>query len=245
MRCLLLAFAALAMAAQPAVAQSIETAQLPTDPHERVYDTLIAQADDGPMIESVLDWMVAELERDPNIAVIEAAHPGFLKRMRAAARPIIAGYSSRVKRAYRPRMIAILQSGLTAAEAAEIAEFYASPVGRLVVAGVSQNYQADAVLGTIETDEAVTAADVERDMDSASQATLQGLTPEETAQLYAEIAARPAMAKLVPVVPRIAALRAEMEEEPMTAAEEAAIEAAFGEIFASLEQPDRARGKHK
>lgn len=182
MRCLLLAFAALAMAAQPAAARTVEPAGLTADPHERVYDTLVAQADDGPMIESVLDWMVGELERDSNIATIEAAHPGFLKRLRAAARPIIAGYSVRVKRAYRPRMIAILQAGLTAAEAAEIAEFYASPIGRRLVAGLTQSYRPDAVLGTIETDEDVTAADVERDMDSASQATLEGLSAEETAE---------------------------------------------------------------
>ena len=245
MRRLLLAFAALALAAQPAAAQTVESAGLTADPHERVYDTLIAQADDGPMIESVLDWMVGELARDPNIAVIEAAHPGFLKRLRAAARPIIAGYSLRVKRAYRPRMIAILQSDLTAAEAAEIADFYASPIGRKVVAGVTQSYRPDAVLGTIETEQEVSVADVEQDMDSATQAALQGLSAQETAELYAEIAARPAMAKLVPVVPRIAALRAEMEEEPMTPEEDAAIEAAFGEIFASLEQPGTARGKHK
>jgi hypothetical protein len=245
MRCLLFAFAALALAAQPSAAQVVQAAQLAADPHERVYDTLVAQADDGPMIEAALDWLIGELRRDGNIAVIEAAHPGFLKQMRAATRPIIAGYSQRVKLAYRPRMIAILRAELTAEDAAEIAEFYASPVGRRLVAGVSQSYRPEAVLGTIGSDEQVTVAEVERDMDGATQAALQGLSAAETAELHAEIAAHPAMAKLVPLVPKIAALRAEMEEQPMTAEEEAAIGTALAEVFASLERSGPDRGKHK
>ena len=152
----------------------------------------------------------------------------------SATSPIIASYSQRVKRAYRPRMIALLRAELSAADAAEIAEFYASPIGRRLISGVSQSYRPDTVLDTINEERAVTSADVERDLGSASQATLQGLSVDEAEALYREIEARPAIARLAPVVPKLAALRAQMEEEPLTAQEEAAIEAALRDVFDAL-----------
>lgn len=243
MRILLFAFAALAMVASPAAGQQVETVQFSADPYERIYDALIAGSDDEPTIEAALDWMVAELRRDENIAFLEATYPDLLKRMRKAARPIIMRYSERVKLAYRPRMVALLRADLTPDEAAEIADFYASPIGRRLVAGVTQSYRPDAVLDTVLTDEQVTQADVERDLSNATAATLAGLSAEESRELFAAIAERPAMAKLAPVVPRITALRAEMEEEPMTAEEEGAIESAFLEIFDSLEDPKRDKRK--
>jgi len=240
MRCVLLAFAALAMVAEPCAAQEVASAQTAAAPYERIYDTLIAQADDRPAIEAGLDWMVKELAKNPDMAAVEAAYPGVTEKLRAAFRPIMTGYSQRVKLAYRPRMVALFQAELTEAEAAEVAEFYASPIGHRLVAGIVDSYRPDAVLGTLGTDQRVDAADVEQDLNSATAGMLHGLSAAETAELYRELAARPAVAKLVPVVPRIAALRAEMEEEPMTAKEEAAIEAAVEEVFASIE-PSRPR----
>jgi FlaA1/EpsC-like NDP-sugar epimerase len=90
------------------------------------------------------------------------------------------------------------------------------------------------VLGTIDDERRVTSTDVEHDMDSASQAALQSLSAAEIEALNREIESRPAIAKLVPVVPRIAALRAQMEEEPLTADDEAAIAVALRGVFESL-----------
>lgn len=237
MRCLLLAFAAFALVAQPSAAQTVQPAVSSGSPHERIYDTLIAQSDDRALIESVLDWLVREVSRDPNIAALAGSNPGLYDALRDAVRPIVAGYSQRVKLAYRPRMIALLESELTSPEATEIADFYASPIGRRLVTGVAQNYRADAVLDTLKTDERVTTTHVEQDMDNATQATLQAMSSEETEQLYRELASRPAVMKLIPVVPKLAALRAEMEEEPMTADEEGAIQIAIREVFSSLQRP--------
>lgn len=234
MRCLLLAFTALVLIAPPCAAQADETATLSATAHERVYDTLIAQADDGPMIEASLDWLVHELMSDPNIAALDRENPGLVKALRSAVRPIIVGYSQRVKVSYRPKMIAALEADLTGPEAAEIAQFYASPIGRVLVSGVSQNYRPDAVLGTLETDEKVSTTEVRRDMNSATQATLQSLSAEQTEELYREIAAHPAVEKLALVIPQITALRAQMEEEPMTAEEEAAIQTVLTDLFSSL-----------
>lgn len=237
MRSVLWTFAALVLVAPPCAAQPATPVAAAATPYERVYDTLVAQTDDGPLIESALDWLELELAGDPNIAALEAANPGMIEAFRHSVRPVIVSYSQRVKLAYRPRMIALLEDGLTEAEAAEIADFYESPIGRRLVSGVSSNYRADAVLGTIQSDTRVTAADVRRDMDDASATTLQGLSAEEQQALYREIAAHPAIAKLVPVVPRIAALRAQMEEEPMIAEEEAAIQAALTDVFDSVDRP--------
>ena len=233
-RLLLPAFWVLTLAAQPAAAQGAAPAEVTADPHERVYDTLIANGDDGPMIEAVLDWMVAQLAADPNIALLAKDNPGLLDKLRSATRPIIVGYSRRVKGDYRPRMVALLRSELTAAEASDVADFYASPIGRRLVAGISASYRPDSVLGTIDEERRVTSADVEHDMDSASQAALRTLSAAEIEQLNREIESRPAMAKLVPVIPKLTALRAEMEEEPLTAEEEAAIEVALRGVFESL-----------
>jgi hypothetical protein len=234
MRRVLLALWAVTLTVQPAAARDTATVGVIADPHERVYETLIAQADDGPMIEAALDWMVRQLASDPNIALLAKDNPGLLNALRAATRPIIVGYSRRVKLEYRPRMIALLRSELTAAEATDVAAFYASPIGRRLVAGVSASYRPDTVLGTIDEERRVTSADVARDMDSASQATLQNLSPAEVEELNREIESRPAIAKLVPVVPKIAALRAQMEEEPLTAEEEAAVTVALRGVFETL-----------
>jgi hypothetical protein len=234
MRRVLLALSALMLAAQPVAAQEAAPARIAGDPYERVYETLIAQADDGPLTEAVLDWMVGQLQDDPNVSLLAAQNPGLLDKLRNATRPIIVGYSQRVKLAYRPRMIELLRSELTSAEAAEIAEFYASPIGRRVVAGVAATYRPDTVLGTIDEERKVTSADVRRDMDSASLQALRGLSAAEIEELNRAIESRPAMARLVPVVPKLAALRAEMEEEPLTAEEDAAVEAALRTVFESL-----------
>ena len=78
MRSLLLAVAALVLAAPSAHAQGGASAVV-ADPHERVYETIVAQANDGPMIEGVLDWMVGELAKDPNLALLAQDNPGLLE----------------------------------------------------------------------------------------------------------------------------------------------------------------------
>ena len=71
------------------------------DPHERVYDTLIAEGDDGPMIEAVLDWLAqlvprlaelrAQMEEEPLTAAEEAAIDVALRGVFASLRPMRKG----------------------------------------------------------------------------------------------------------------------------------------------------------
>lgn len=245
MRYLLFAFAALALVAEPCAAQAVEPGQAAASPYERIYDTLLAHADDGPAIEAGLDWMVTEVAKDPDVAALEAANPGLLDKMRVAFRPIFASYSQRLKLAYRPRMIAVFEGALTSAEAVEIAEFYATPIGHRLMSGVVQNYRPNAVLGTLETGQEVNAVSVKRDLDSATTGALRGLSADESAELYREFAARPALMKLAPIVPQLTALRAEMEQQPMAPEELAAIEDAAREVFASAERPALAPHRRK
>ena len=234
MRYLLAALAASMMLAPPIVAQTPDGARLSADSHERFYETLAAQVDDQPVIEGALDWLVDQMATNPDLAAIEADHPGTLKRLRDAARPIIVSHSERLTIDLRARMIALLRSELTAAEAAELADFYASPIGRRVISGASQTYRQDTVLQAAVEGRQVTAANVQQDLKNAGEAALRGLSAAEAQELYRQIAIHPVLQKMQPLMPKIAALRAEMEQQPLSAAHEAALKAAMAKVFDSL-----------
>ena len=174
----------------------------------------------------------AHLAPLPQFVELERLRPGALDKIIDLVRPIMREQSDRVEAEYRPRMIALLRSGLSRAEAAEVAEFYASPLGRKVLAANAANMQSSSVVNAAVSGGAVSTADVQADIRATENAVRDSFTQAELAQFYREFVARPGLAKLAPLVPRVAALRAEMESERLNDEEQARFNAALEAEFA-------------
>jgi len=228
---LLLALCALLLLTPVAGAAQAPPATEAADPYEQVYRILEGGYDQTLVIENALRMLTSQMAMNPLIAQVESRTPGTLAALRSAVRPIMLGYSERVRLEFRPRMVDVLRRGLSADDAGEIGAFYATPIGRRLMAQVSASYRPENVLGTIDEGRKVTQADVEGDLGTSAGQALAGLSDSELAQLTTELAARPATARLGPLLPAIAAIRAEAEEAPMTADEERALQAAVETVL--------------
>jgi hypothetical protein len=227
----LLALAA-ALLSAPCTLAAQGAANQGSDPHERVYEVLQAGIDDTVVLERGLEQIRANFAPMPQFVELERLHPGALDTIIALMRPIMREHSDRVEAEYRPRMIALLRSGLSRAEAIEVGEFYTSPLGRKVLAASSANMRSSSVVEAAVRDEEVSSADIQSDMQATGNAVLGSLSRAERDQVYREIAARPGLAKLAPLVSRLAALRAEMESERFNDEEQARFDAALEAAFA-------------
>ena len=227
----LMALAAVLLTAPGALVAQEATAQR-ADPHERIYDVWQAGMDDTLELERGLKQIRAQLAPLPQFVELERLRPGALDKIIDLVRPIMREQSDRVEAEYRPRMIALLRSGLSRAEAAEVAEFYASPLGRKVLAANAANMQSSSVVNAAVSGGAVSTADVQADIRATENAVRDSFTQAELAQFYRELVARPGLAKLAPLVPRVAALRAEMESERLNDEEQARFNAALEAEFA-------------
>jgi hypothetical protein len=230
---LLLALVAALLIAPALSAQSAPTASS-ASPHEQLYAAFDAGIDQDAVTDRALAAVGRQMLAVPQIAAVEERHPGTVATLLARARPIVLTHSDRVHAQYYPRMISLLRAELTIEEATDLVDFYTSPLGRRLLLASSVNTRADTVVGAAVEDQSVTGADVQADLEATGRATLNSLSAAETAQLYREIAARPALAKLTPMMPKLAALRAQMESEPLSAQEQAALNTVLEAVLGPL-----------
>lgn len=230
---------AFAMLLGPAPAAAEEEARLvqaeQTSAYEDLYAAMREGVDDTVMIENILDTMIAEIRRQaPEFALLEEEEPQLMNNLRGNVRPVLMDYSERVRLAYLPEMIAVLQGGLTAAEARNLAAFYRSEVGQKLLAGVSGSFTGEETMRGMggDFDQQVDTEAVARDIRSASVKAYLTLTPEERQEVESVFAQNPALAKMSALQPRINAVRAAMENEAMTPEEEARMDAALDDTFA-------------
>lgn len=200
------------------------------DDFEHLYDTLEQGIDREAMLDGMTASMRTQYAAMPAIAAAERQRPGLLDELMTALRPVLGDYSERVRLAYRPEMIELLRSGLTTAEARELAELYASPLGRIAMGKAAASYRPDNVLATIGRDGEVSAATVDADMKSMAAEALAKLEPAQLQMLVAKVTAMPAFKSLAAIMPRMHAIRAKMEHEPTTSDENAAMERAIADL---------------
>jgi hypothetical protein len=233
MKSRILALALALAATQPfgVAVQAAEPGVAETASHEALYATMERGVDQAAMLDGILASMRTQYAAMPLFAELERTHTGFIDQVVAAMRPALEVYSERVRLEYRPQMIAVLRAGLTDAEADELAEFYRSPLGQKVQQVASQNYRPDNVLSSIAGDGTPTADQVQADMHAVARSVTRGLTTEEQETVGRKVLTRPAFAKLVQIMPQVAALRAKMEVAPTTPAEDAQVEAAIKDVF--------------
>jgi len=237
----LLAAALVSASASPALAlPDAETPPSPAqDAHADLYAALGEGFDDSAMTETLLDSVMNEMIRSTHeIELLEVEKPGFIAALRESVRPVLVGYSDRTQAEFEPRMIAAIRKVLTAEEAAQVAAFYRSDLGRKLLGNVSEAYRPEETARAAPT-ESIGAEAVEADLRRAGIRALVALTPEERNELVRIYGETPALAKFDAGSGDITEVRVAMENNPMSADEEAqlmeAIESTFQAYFPAEE----------
>jgi hypothetical protein len=223
----LISLAALALLQPLAAAQPVAAQQAAADPFEQVLEAIDATTPREAVLESSVRALEASLRLNPAMAALERQRPGVIETTSAAARPTLASYIARLRAEYRPRYVAVLRQHLTADEASEIAGFFESPIGQKLIAATVDHYQGQAAAAALAQGNAITSSEVRQDASAAAGGALANLDAADSAEVIREAASRPALLKLDPVRAEFNELRAQMDREPMSAAEQAMLQEAI------------------
>lgn len=223
------------LAALPVHATDVPAAApVAVDPFEDIYAAIQESAD----MERQLDQLSATIAEqiasaDTSLAIAEARYPGLSKAMVTGFRPVLAGYSARVRESFRPRMIAVFRDKLSASEARDVAAFYRSPMGKRLLGGVVESFDAKATITSALKDKEVSAAAVQADTDAAVRGALAQFTQDDFAALGELARRQPGLMKLGAIGEALGPIRAAMENQPLTDAEQQALS---DSIVASLDK---------
>jgi hypothetical protein len=232
-----LALAALAGSAPAVWAQqpSGNAVAAANDPANAAYGDLYSAMQEGVdqslVLDSALVAMGREFAANPDFAAAETASPGLIAEVTSGMRPILEGQSERLTQLYRPATLALFARYLTPEEATSIAAFYRSDLGRKLMGNLSQSYSPDQTLSNINTATDVTTAQVKADIDAATQKVIGQMSQTDLAEMGRLAMANPALLKLGQIGTGVQELRAQMENEPLTAEEDAAVVAMVEEVF--------------
>jgi hypothetical protein len=242
------------LAAQPALAQSNPAPVPPPSPFATVRPqtpapTIANPQSDHPAyldliaaIESTVDMdalltnglgaVKRQFQADPNLAAAESESPGLIDEIIAGMRPVVEKHNARVSAVYRPRMAALTADYLTPEEAASVAAFYRSDLGRKLMGGVFANYDMDKTVATAMQDKPVTEAEVQADILSAVGKGMQTMDAKDMVAMAKMSQENPALLKLAVIGPPMQRLRTQMENEPLLPEDDAAILKVVETVFA-------------
>jgi hypothetical protein len=230
------ALALLAAIAAPLAAQGAPapmTAAAADHPaYGEVFDAMAAAVDNEKVLDNGLATMRQQLAATPVLAQAEAKSPGLIEEIVAGIRPIMRRHGERVAAQYRPQMTAALAEHLTPEEAVRVAAFYRSDLGRRLMGTVTDNYNLDQTLTNAMAQKQLTEADVSADIAAAVGAGLKDMDPKDILEMARQFMSDPAMAKLQRANPAILAIRARMENEPLTKADETEMGNVIAAVFA-------------
>lgn len=214
--------------AAPALAQAGDA----SDPaYADLYAAMEGSIDQSLMIDKALMVLAREFASSPEFKATEAASPGLIDEIITGLRPIFIAQSERVRRLYRPSNLALLARELKPEEAVSVADFYRSDLGRRLMGRMAENYSPDATLSNLEAESPVTAEQVQTDIGNATRATISTMSQDDLEALGKLAMAKPELLKLSLIGNGVQQLRAQMENEPLTAEEEAAIVAVIDDVF--------------
>lgn len=204
-------------------------------PDHPAYADLIIAIEEAVDKETVLGNAMAvvgqQLRADPNVGAADAASPGLVDEILAGMRPIIDQHNDRVTKAYRPRMVAVMADYLTPEEAVSVAAFYRSDVGRKLMSGVIANYDMERVISAGMQDKPVSEDEVRSDITDAVSKGMAQMDQSDMEAIGREALANPALLKLQRIGPQINRLRTQMENEPLSPEDDAAIVAVVETVF--------------
>ena len=205
----------------PAKAQQLDPA----------YVDVVAAINEGIAKEAGVEATFAVIRRgyesDPVFAEAEARSPGFLDDLMAEFRPIFLDRSDRLDKILTARIAALFARHLTVGEAKELAAFYRSDVMKRFNDRASRAYSPEHQLGDLTQDEEVSGDDVASDAKDATNAAVRSTPAEDLLEIRRRTAALSSRQKIAVIGPRMAAIRAEIENAPTTAEEDALIDAAI------------------
>jgi hypothetical protein len=220
------------VAPPPAPASSSAVTPRPDHPaYGDLYAAMEGSVDQGMMVDKALVVLGREFAASEEFKLAEAESPGLIKEMIDNLRPIFVAQSERVRLLYRPSTIALLARHLTPDEATSIAAFYRSDLGRKLMGGMVENYSPDATLSNLQTEAPVTADQVKEDISNATERAISAMSQDDLMELGRMAMARPELLKLSLIGKGVQQLRAQMENEPLTAEEDAAIVAVVEDVF--------------
>jgi len=204
-------------------------------PDNAAYADLYAAMEESVDQRMTADAALAALAREfavaPEFAAAEAESPGLIDEVIAGLRPIFMAQSERVRLLYRPSTLALFARHLTPEEATSIAAFYRSDLGRKLMGGMVRNYSPEETLSNLDTEAPVTREQVEADMKKATNAAVAAMTQDDLIALGKLAQARPELFKLSLIGAGVQELRVQMENEPLTAEEDAAVAAMIEDVF--------------
>jgi hypothetical protein len=222
-----IALAGLPLAAPLQAQEAAEAAQYTGEEAEYtdLYNAIDEVVDSDAMIDATLVVMARQFNADPNMKMLEAMSPGTIDEITQELRPLFVRQSERIRTQYRPQMQAVFAQYLTPEDAVVAADFYRSDLGRKLMSNVSNSYSPDATLSGISEDTEITVEQVQEDISNASSAAVSKMSREELAEAGRMAMQQPALLKLGAMGPALNAVRAKMENEPLSKEEEAELEA--------------------
>ncbi|MGB7407632.1 MAG: DUF2059 domain-containing protein [Pontixanthobacter sp.] len=222
----------------PLSAQAADGAnQAPTDiaitrdVHDDLYRFLRSASDEEAELDAIVRAMQGQFAAMPALASVEVDNPGFIEALTTSVRPMLKDHALRITKLAGPDIIALLRDGLTEKEARDALGFYESDIGQRVIAVTNQTLNYDRALGAAIQDKTITAENMERNLMDAGERGYSQLSATEQARANEAASTNSGMMKFLDLVPKIAALRARFENEPMLPAHEARMQAAMRSVF--------------
>jgi hypothetical protein len=193
---------ALLLAALPGAAFAAEPAAMAVSSggYGALADVMGGSGTSAPALEASLKLVAMQMRvSDPILAEAEATFPGICDRLAGEMQPIFLRHQRAVARQYRPRIIGLLRAAMSEEEAGALAQFYRSPLGGRISRSVAAFDSPAAVLSAV-------------------------LSRDEIAYVDRFFGKGPGR-RLTPLLPRLTAMRSEMERAPLSAEDRQAIKA--------------------
>lgn len=196
-----------------------------------LYKAMEESVDQSRIIEGTLGALSAQFAAVPEFAQAEKASPGVIEEIVVGLRPVLVAQSERVRLLYRPANIALFSRTFTPEEAATVAAFYRSDLGRKLMGNLSRSYVPQDTLADAGTSGVVSRDAVEADLGRAVDAAVGGMTEEDMIAMGKLAMANPALLKLNRLTGAIKEIRVQMENEALTAEEQKQIESVIMDVM--------------
>jgi hypothetical protein len=158
---------------------------------------------------------IPTIAADPNIKQLEAEYPGLLRRIGDDMKPLMASYTRKVLPDYIERAAAIYAGLFSAAEIDDLYGIYASPAGQRLIASMTNNITADALLQEAVKDpkSGSSLAAVGSDHYKAAAAALK-TTSDADKQAFTAIFSKAYFTRMIQLGPKLRKLEQDMINQP-------------------------------
>lgn len=228
----LAAFALMPIVAGGGVTASPAAAQVDEAAFEDLFNAIEESLDKDAAFENTLDALRRELANVPHMAALEQESPGLINDAVEAMRPSLVIATARADRNFRRETVSMFRENLTEDEAIEVAEYFRDPVIARMLGVVSRTYSPDAQLENIESKTRITQEQIERDARGASNRALAEISSDELEDIERRMEQSAAWRKFVTLRPQMTALRAKVDNAPLSPQEQLSLDTAIEAVLA-------------